>query len=179
MSEVDKRSRFEAMFRTTYDRVLSYVLRRADRADAEDVVADTYAVAWRRFDEIPSDPLPWLYTVARRTLANSRRSVRRRAQLALRLASEAPSKEVESDPGERLEDAILMRAALAALPESDREALMLVAWEGLDNEQASIVLGITPQTFAVRLHRARRRLEAELERLLERTASDDPSEDDE
>jgi RNA polymerase sigma-70 factor (ECF subfamily) len=178
LSELERRSRFEAMFRTTYEQVLAYVLRRADRADAEDVVADTYAVAWRRLDDIPSDPLPWLYAVARRTLANARRSVRRRAQLAVRLAGEAqPSRAVEPDPGERLEEAVLMRAALAALPESDREVLMLVAWEGLDNEQASIVLEITPQAFAVRLHRARRRLEAEVERLAEKSASDDPPRD--
>lgn len=166
MSQSDRQSRFESMFRATYDRVLSYALRRADPADAEDVVAEAFAVAWRRFDDVPPDPLPWLYAVARRTLANSRRSVRRRAQLATRLAAENRlSSLVDSDPSEQLEEAAVMRAALSTLAEADREALMLVAWEGLDNEEASIVLGVSPQAFAVRLHRARRRLDGEIERL--------------
>lgn len=178
MPEQDKRSRYEAMFRTTYERVLAYVRRRADPADVEDVVADTYAVAWRRFDEVPADPLPWLYGVARRTLANARRSVRRRVQLAVRLARDAyPSGLVEADPGESLEEVVLMRAALASLVESDRETLMLVAWDGLSNDQAAVVLGITPQTFAVRLHRARKRLEAEVERVSEQARSDDSPEE--
>ncbi len=179
MPEADKRSRFEAMFRMTYDRVLAYAMRRTDRAEAEDVVADTYSIAWRRFEDVPADPLPWLYAVARRTLANSRRSGRRRAQLAIRLAGEIqPSSPADTDPSERLEDATLMKAALAGLAGLDREALMLVAWEGLDNERASRVLGITPQAFAVRLHRARRRLEAEVRRLSEPGAPGDVSGED-
>ena len=166
MSEADDRSRFEAMFRATYDRVLAYALRRTDKGDAEDVVAETYATAWRRFEIVPADPLPWLYAVARRTLANARRSGRRRTQLASRLAAELhPWAVVESDPSEQLEDASLMRAALGALSMSDREALMLVAWEGLDNDRASLVLGVSSRAFAVRLHRARRRLEVEVQRI--------------
>jgi len=163
--EDDARQRFEAMFRATYDRVLAYGLRRADRTEAEDVVAETYAIAWRRFDHVPADPLPWLYGVARRTLANSRRSGRRKTQLAQRLAAQLlPASAVEPDPSERADDAALMRATLAALPDADREALMLVAWEGLDNERAAIVVGVSPQAFAVRVHRARRRLQAEIDR---------------
>ena len=166
MSEGEKQRRFEAMFRATYDRVFAYALRRTGSAEAEDVVAETYATAWRRFDVVPPDPLPWLYGVARRTLANSRRSWRRRIQLTSRLASEydQPSA-TESDPGERIEEASLMRTALRSLNGSDREALMLVAWEGLDNGGAAAALGVSPQAFAVRLHRARRRLSDEIRRL--------------
>lgn len=165
MSEADKRSEFESMFRATYERVLAYALRRTDRADAEDVVAETYATAWRRFDVIPADPLPWLYGVARRTLANSRRSGRRRAQLAARLAGEfLSSSTAQPDPGQQFEDAVLMRTALAALSDGDREVLMLIAWDGLDNARAALVLGISPQALAVRLHRARRKLDIEIQR---------------
>jgi RNA polymerase sigma-70 factor (ECF subfamily) len=168
------------MFRMTYERVYAYALRRADRADAEDVVAETYAVAWRRFEMVPSDPLPWLYAVARRALANSRRSGRRRIRLAKRIASETPpSWTVEPDPGERLEDSVVMRSALRALRKADREMLMLVAWEGLDGERASIALGISRQAFAVRLHRARNRLEAEVARVSGRHPTESPSRKDE
>ena len=174
MSEADERSRFEAMFRATYDRVLAYALRRTDRGDAEDVVAETYTIAWRRFAIVPADPLPWLYAVARRTLANSRRSGRRRTQLASKLAAELhPMADVESDPSEQLEDASVMRAALSALSGWDREALMLVPWEGLDNDRASMVFGISSQAFAVRLHRARKRLEAEIQLLSAKSVLED------
>jgi RNA polymerase sigma-70 factor (ECF subfamily) len=166
MLEADKRSRYEAMFRSTYEGVLAYALRRTDRSSAEDVVAETYATAWRRFEIVPEDPLPWLYAVARRVLANSRRSGMRRIQLAARLAAElSPPAVHEPDPSEWLEDAAIMRAALSALSDSDAETLMLVAWEGLDHHRASIVLGVSANAFGVRLHRARRRLEAEVERL--------------
>lgn len=174
MPQGDERARFETMFRTNYDRVLAYTLRRADPADAEDIVSETFAVAWRRFDDVPPDPLPWLYAVARRVLANSRRSVRRRAQLAARiLADDRPSLLVEPDPGERLEEAAVMRSALHNLSDVDREALMLVAWDGLDNDRASLALGVSPATFAVRLHRARKRLDAEIERLTDEQSPGD------
>lgn len=179
MSDGDKVRQFEAMFRATYDRVLAYALRRAGAGEAEDVVAETYATAWRRFDVISPDPLPWLYGVARRTLANSRRSGRRRAQLMSRLASERGRPSVAgSDPSESVEDAALMRSALASLKEKDREALMLVAWDGLDNARASAALGVTPQTFAVRLHRARRKLKQEIARLAQSASPDDPPQED-
>jgi RNA polymerase sigma-70 factor (ECF subfamily) len=176
----DQRESFEALFRSTYDRVLAYALRRTDPAEAEDIVAETYATAWRRFAVIPPEPLPWLYAVARRTLANSRRSGRRRAELSARLAADFPPLSViGSDPAEQLEDAAVMRAALGALKEPDREALMLVAWEGLDNRAAAAVLAVSPEAFAVRLHRARKRLEAEIERLSPSRLEDvDPTEEE-
>ncbi len=165
------------MFRATYDRVLAYVRRRADRADVEDIIAETYATAWRRRDIVPDDALPWLFGVARRTLANSRRSARRRLLLTGRLAGEAHSASTGAqDPVSQLEDTIMMRSALGSLREADREALMLVAWEGLDNDRASVVLGISPQAFAVRLHRARRRLQDEVQRLSARTLGDEDPE---
>ncbi len=165
MASEEKERAFEAMFRGTHERILAYALRRTNAADAEDVVAETFAVAWRRFDAIPSDPLPWLYGVARRTLANSRRSWRRRIRLGSRLAASLrPAAWVDRDPAEQLGEADVMRGALRALKERDREALMLVAWEGLANQQAAAVMGVSPDAFAVRLHRARRRLQAEIDR---------------
>jgi RNA polymerase sigma-70 factor (ECF subfamily) len=53
--------------------------------------------------------------------------------------------------------------ALNGLPEADREALMLAAWEGLSAQQAARVLGCSPTAFRIRLHRARRKLEASLD----------------
>lgn len=149
--------RLEALFRDHGRDVLAYALRRADPATAEDVVAEVFAVAWRRVERVPEDePVLWLFAVARRVLANERRAARRRGALSAALG--ALARETEPD---RAGDGHVL-AALAALRPADREVLMLTAWEGLDARQAGVVLGCTPQAVHTRLHRARRRLEAEL-----------------
>lgn len=159
------------MFRENYAAVRAYALRRAPPEDAQDAVADTFLVAWRRLDEVPDDALPWLYGVARRTLANQRRSADRGAALERRLAT-AAAPAGSPDPADRAGDNELMRLALAGLPESSREALMLVAWHGLTPARAARAAGCSRATFAVRLHRARGRLAAELAALEPAAASD-------
>jgi RNA polymerase sigma-70 factor, ECF subfamily len=124
-------------------------------------VAETFLVAWRRLDEMPSDGLPWLYGVARRVLANQRRTADRGAALEERVASAAPPAP-SRDPGESAGDAEILRLALGRLPEPSREALMLVAWHGLSGARAARAAGCSRAAFAVRLHRARARLAAEL-----------------
>lgn len=142
----------EALWRDWHRQVLAYALRRSDPATAEDVVAETFVIAWRRMDELPDPPLPWLLGVARRVLANVRRGERRRMALIDRLRSE-PAAAITAPPSPRRE----VLDALAALGERDREALLLHAWEGLDHADAGTVTGCSAATFAVRLHRARDR----------------------
>ncbi|GAB3435443.1 hypothetical protein GCM10027517_04600 [Phycicoccus ginsengisoli] len=80
--------RFSALFERTHPALLGYAVRRvADPADAADVVAETYLVAWRRLDDVPGgdEARPWLFGVARRVLANHYRGERRRHALADRL----------------------------------------------------------------------------------------------
>lgn len=153
-----RRMRFETLFGKHYDDVLAYALRRSDRETAQDVVAETFLVAWRRLDVVPADPLPWLYGVARRVLANQRRAASRRDALARRLAVDAEVSDRQAEVG----DASLLRA-LGRLSALDREALVLVAWEGLEQRRAAAALGCRPAALRVRLHRARRRLARELE----------------
>jgi RNA polymerase sigma-70 factor, ECF subfamily len=160
--EPTREERFEGMFREHYAAVRAYALRRAPAEAAQDAVAETFLVAWRRLDDVPADALPWLYGVARRVLANQRRSAKRGAALERRLTSAAVSRGT-GDPGETAGEAEAVRAALDRLPERDREALMLVAWHGLSRERAARAAGCTRAAFAVRLHRARARLAAELE----------------
>ena len=106
-------------------------------------------------DAIPSEPLPWLYGVARKVIANQRRSARRQTAVARRLVEKTPAPSTEKMP----EPSGCVVAALSQLRETDRELLMLVAWEGLKPADAARVLGITPARCRLRLHRARRRLE--------------------
>jgi RNA polymerase sigma-70 factor (ECF subfamily) len=162
--------RFEELFREHYPAVRAYALRRTSRDAAQDVVAETFLVVWRRLDEVPADALPWLYGVARRVLANQRRGAQRGAALTERIAG-ATSGAAGDDPGERAGDAELIRLALGRLPEPSREALMLVAWHGLSGARAARAAGCSRAAFAVRLHRARARLAAELAALEPPTVS--------
>jgi RNA polymerase sigma-70 factor (ECF subfamily) len=143
--------------------VLAYALRRGPAEEAADVVAETFLTAWRRVDIIPEDPAPWLFGVARKVVANHRRSLRRREAVRSRVEGAASrGSHLAPDPADQVEARIAVRSALRRLSERDREALMLVAWDGLDAVSAAAAMGYTPSAFAVRLHRARRRLDKEL-----------------
>ena len=150
------------MFREHYPAVRAYALRRAPRESAQDVVSETFLIAWRRLEDVPDDALPWLYGVARRVLSNQRRSIGRAAALEQRVAGMEPAAG-SSDPGDRAGDAEIVRTALGRLSERDREALMLVGWHDLTGARAARAAGCTRTAFAVRLHRARGRLAAELD----------------
>jgi RNA polymerase sigma-70 factor, ECF subfamily len=153
---------FRALYRCHYRSVLAYVLRRCrDDADAHDAVAETFIVAWRRGDRVPDgdhSALLWLYGVARRVLANQRRGMRRRSQLASRVhALPRPSVEFETDAVSRAEAEVVL-AAMSDLRPRDREILLLSAWEGLSHAEIAAVLGCSENASAIRLHRARQRL---------------------
>jgi RNA polymerase sigma-70 factor, ECF subfamily len=145
--------------------VLGYAIRRtADRASAEEAVSETFLIAWRRFDAVPADALPWLLGVARKVLANQRRAAGRRTPDGPVVPLDAVA---DPDPRAAVADLVADReafaAAFASLSAGDREVLALVNWDGLSPREAAAVLEITPATFYLRLHRARRRLLKELE----------------
>jgi RNA polymerase sigma-70 factor (ECF subfamily) len=151
---------FEAFYRATYPRVLAYSRSMASREDADDAVAEAYAIAWRRQRDIPRGAeLGWLIGVTRRVLANARRGRRRAGALhaLLDLQPQAPG----PDPADRVEDGDL-RDALMALSPLDREAVLLTAWFELSSADAAQALGITPAAFRMRAARARRRLRSAL-----------------
>lgn len=146
--------RFAALFEAHFDALLAYARRRsAQLSDAEDVVAETFTTAWRRLDDLPEradGELPWLYGVARRVLANQRRSANRRARLVDRLRSALTPTRLPV-PGDVV-------AALSLLSAADQEILRLAAWEQLSHREIAITLGISANATAIRLHRARGRL---------------------
>jgi RNA polymerase sigma factor (sigma-70 family) len=155
---------FEEVYRTSGTAVLGYALRRsATREDALDVVAETFAVAWRRRADMPGaaeEVRPWLFGIARNCLANSLRGTGRAGRLGERLAAALDLRAVP-DPAvlhEQSVDAQRVRSALRRLSDEDRELLTLVAWEGLTPAQVAAVLDLPPGTARVRLHRARGRL---------------------
>jgi RNA polymerase sigma-70 factor (ECF subfamily) len=160
--ETGAAARFDAYFRAHYAEVLAYALRRVgERPRAEDVAAETFAVAWRRLDAVPAEPLPWLLGIARLVVLNDARSTRRRSRLRARMAG-AWIPGPGSDPAEAVSERSAILAALERLSESEREVVRLAAWEGLDARRAAATLGCSRGAYAVRLHRARRRLAQEL-----------------
>ena len=156
--------RFESCFRDNYPAVLAFAIRRLpDRATAEDAASETFAVVWRRRDLIPDEPLPWLFGIALRVVANQRRSVQRRDRLGDRLEQEAGSGADVPEPVDALGRRDAFSRAFQRLSEDEREVLRLVAWDGLSTREAASVLECSAAAFRVRLHRARRRLAKHLE----------------
>jgi RNA polymerase sigma-70 factor (ECF subfamily) len=151
---MDDDAQFEQLYRAHASRVRAYARRRLmSDALADDVVSDVFLVVWRRLDEVPPQPLPWLYGIARRALANRRRGEARTSALHERMTRERydEATDIRGEDGR-------VRRALARLSEPDRELLLLLAWEGLEPSELAQALGARPGTIAVRIHRARRRL---------------------
>jgi RNA polymerase sigma factor (sigma-70 family) len=144
--------RFEAIYAEHWAAVQAYVRRRAPEPLVEDVVSETFLVCLRKLDHVPPEPLPWLYAVARKTLANERR----------RRARHAPAEVLASTEPELAGDGALA-AAFAQLSDRDREVLRLVAWEGLSLGEAAVALGCSAVACRVRFHRAKARLADRLE----------------
>lgn len=156
--------RFARLFAETERDLLAYAIRRLPRAeDAADVVAETFLTAWRRLDYVPEGEHArlWLYGVARRILANHRRGQQRRVRLADRLRAEL-STGLSAVGAEEDPRAPAVRAALVRLDEEDREILRLTSWEELTPAEIARVLQVPAVTVRSRLHRARKRLRAEL-----------------
>jgi RNA polymerase sigma-70 factor (ECF subfamily) len=150
---------FESYFTRYRGAVMGFALRRVPAEEAQDVVAETFLVAWRRLDQIPAEPLPWLLGVARNVIATRQRGDRRVTNLFNRLHEHTPRFQPNNPPADRAD----LAGAFNSLTENDREVLMLIGWDGLSVTQAAEVLGCSPQSLSLRLHRARKRLEARLE----------------
>jgi RNA polymerase sigma-70 factor, ECF subfamily len=165
---VDASARFRALYAQAYGPLRRWALHRGiTGADADDVVAETFTIAWRRCDDIPPDAaIPWLYGVARNVARNHARRERKHAALA----RVAPRDVATPAPDEPF-DTRVMRAALDSLRADDREVLRLVAWDGVDASQLPLALGCSAGAARVRLHRARQRFADAVTRAEQETGS--------
>jgi len=154
----------EADFRRWYEatsvRLYGYVRRHCPDAECDDVIAEVYLAAWRRFAELPADAVPWLIGTARKVLANHWRSRNRRDRLAAELAGldDLTAPDLADQAIERGE----LLTALAGLSPEDREVLLLSGWEGLDASGLAAALGCSAVAARARLSRARRRFIVQL-----------------
>jgi len=155
---------FRALYDETYADLLRFVRRRVHPSHAEDVVAEAYLVAWRRFEEVPTgdDARAWLFGVARRSLLNSRRSQDRHQALAVRIAELRSQATGSGDDADLVSRQIDLASAWPRLSATDQETLALAVWDGLTSAEAAAVLQISAVAFRLRLSRARRALRRHL-----------------
>jgi RNA polymerase sigma-70 factor (ECF subfamily) len=180
-----ERARFEALAHVVAEPLHRYLLRRADPDQVDDVLSDTLLVLWRRIEDVPGlqpapepdapaehfpDPdevLPWCYGVARGCLANARRAERRRRSLLERLtwtASTADTASTAAGVARSGADHSDLHAALAQLRPLDREIVLLWAYEELAPSRIAEVTGLSANAVSIRLHRAKKKLAARLQR---------------
>ena len=151
----DPAERFTALYEASYGAIYAYAARRVGAAAADEIAAETFLVAWRRWAAVPAEPLPWLYGVARNVVARHHAASGRRQLTESALANErtppSPAPLESGDPA--------LWEAWEQLRPDDREVLSLIAWEELSVADAARALGCSAPIFSVRLHRARKRLE--------------------
>ncbi|WP_084631060.1 RNA polymerase sigma factor [Demequina aestuarii] len=155
----DSAVRFEQLWDSYAHRISAYAARHVGPEVAQEIVAETFLVVWRRLDDVPPEPLPWLIVVARNTISVARRTERRAQNLESVLARLAEvAAPAASDPEDVVVEREAMLLGMASLTEVEREALLLTAWDGLGAAQAALVVGCSTTAFHVRLHRARKRI---------------------
>ena len=148
-------SEYEAIYREHYGDVLRFVARRAEAAHVDDIIGETFLIAWRKRSKLPAEVRPWLFATARNAMLNADRSIRRQRALAVRMAEQPGSGHA---PALHTEARLDLADAWKQLAAGDQEALALVVWDGLTDVQAAAVLGCSAAAFRMRLSRARARL---------------------
>ncbi len=159
---------FIDLYHDNYRILLAYARRRVDEQTADEVVAETFLVAWRRREEVPEGyERAWLFGVARNTILTAARSARRLNRLRSKMRSVTPPAWADSSL-EAIDGASALLPALRSLREADREILMLVAWEEMSHAEIGRAMGISPNAVAIRVHRARKRLKDRMNSLSSR-----------
>ena len=156
--------RFAVLFDRHAPHIHRYLARRAGREVADDLVAETFLTAFAkrdRYDLGYSDARPWLYGIATNLVGQHRRDEARQ----YRIRQAAPAEPAVPGHADRVAADVTaqavrapLAAALAVLPDGDRDVLLLIAWEELTYQEVSRALGIPVGTVRSRLHRARARL---------------------
>lgn len=163
----DRTARFTALYEATYAELLRFSQRRVHSTHAEDVVAETFLVAWRRLEDLPTrrdDARAWLFGVARGVVLNAHRGAKRQRALAVRLA-DVPNGATLTYDADLVARQVDLSRAWQRLSAVHQEALALAVLDGLTAPQAAGVLGISPVAFRLRLSRARRALRLHLDHL--------------
>jgi RNA polymerase sigma-70 factor (ECF subfamily) len=157
-TRVSREPEFRAMYEDHGPAIRAYLSRRVAHDHVDDLAANTFMIAWRSLPGEIDDPLPWLYAVARNEVRSHRRGAARRHRLTEKLMAFTPRDAAVEPPSEPP----ALGPAFARLTDKEREAMLLVAVEGLDHAEAGRIAGCTPETFTVRVSRARKKLRVAL-----------------
>ncbi|WP_424464413.1 RNA polymerase sigma factor [Pseudoclavibacter helvolus] len=163
--ESQRAERFSALYDDAYVDVLRFIARRASLDAAEDIAHEVFLTAWRRFDDVPSvrdEARAWLFGTARNCLLREWRDSGKRTALGVRIA-DAEEAQLLSDEARTADTRLDLAAAWKRLEPAHQEVLSLAIWEQLPSSLAGTVLGISPQSYRVRLHRARAALRQHLD----------------
>ena len=148
------------LFHRYHDEIYRFATRRlGDPVQGQDVAADTFADAFSAIGRFRWKGAPfeaWLYTIARRRVADQ---MRRRVRVSV---SEQVPQLAGREEAAGILDAVQMRAMLATLSDTDRELLELRFMEDLDVEETAKRLGKSPGAVRVAQHRALTRLRTKL-----------------
>lgn len=163
---------FTGIYRALHPRVLAYARRRVDYESAQQATDEAFLITWRKRDVVPKNAvLPWILTTTRHILSDRYRRDRRYDQLTIELDRAHRDLAENRTDHQALERAAVL-SALGQLSRQNREILFMTVWDGLSQKDAAAVLGCSVPTFAVRLHRARRKLTSALE---DQEVSDQPA----
>jgi RNA polymerase sigma factor (sigma-70 family) len=170
---------FTVLFRRHAPHIQRYAVRRLGQDAADDIVAETFLLAFRQrdcYDHTRADARPWLYGIATNLIGRHRRAEIRMYRALARTGAD-PVMEPFTD---RIDDRVsassasrLLAAALARLPEEHRDTLLLVAWGGLSYEEVATALGVPVGTVRSRLSRARSKLRRTLDGLNPATSDEE------
>lgn len=161
-------ARFASLYERHHRRVAAYCRRRADADQVDDLTADVFLTVWRKIGEAPDgdDSIRWIYRIAFLVMTNHWRRSGRTRKLAEKLETAGVT------PNESMQDQIIMReelrtvlVAASRLRPGEQEILRLSLWEHLSHDDIGAILDIEPNAAKQRLHRARKALTREHERL--------------
>jgi RNA polymerase sigma factor (sigma-70 family) len=159
---------FEGVFEANFPSIHRFIARRVGAALADDLAAETFAIAFRRRETFVAErgtPRSWLYGIAINLIRNHWRTEQHLLYLDARLRVEAEYHEDPTLTDERLSAALAasyIAEALASLNRDQREVILLHAWAELSHDEIAAALDIAPGTVRSRLSRARATLVEQL-----------------
>jgi RNA polymerase sigma factor (sigma-70 family) len=155
---------FTVLFRRHAPHVQRYVVRRLGQDAADDIVAETFLLAFRQrdsYDQTRADARPWLYGIATNLIGRHRRAAVRMYRALARTGADPVMEPFTDRVDDRVSASTASRrlaAALARLPEEFRDTLLLVAWGDLSYAEVATALGVPVGTVRSRVSRARSKL---------------------
>jgi RNA polymerase sigma factor (sigma-70 family) len=155
---------FTVLFRRHAPHIQRYVVRRLGQDAADDIVAETFLLAFRHrdsYDQTRADARPWLYGIATNLISRHCRAEVRMYRALARTGADPVMEPFTDRVDDRVSASTASRrlaAALARLPDEHRDALLLVVWGNLSYEQVAAALGVPVGTVRSRISRARSKL---------------------